>query len=155
MDFSDSVHLNKINTFFNVYSSAYDVDDPEASTNFICTLTVSDGQLSDTSSLHITLNNINDNSPTFDTPVYDFSTVADVSLNTVIGSVTATDGDVGEFGNIKIKPYFIFQNLHFLRGYFQLSILNMIILHKLIVLCRNVCISGGSVSLGISLLWNL
>nr|XP_022298872.1 protein dachsous-like [Crassostrea virginica] len=78
--------------------SAYDVDDPEASTNFICTLTVSDGQLSDTSSLHITLNNINDNSPTFDTPAYDFSTVADVSLNTVIGSVTATDGDVGELG---------------------------------------------------------
>lgn len=100
MDFSDSVHLNKINTFFNVNSSAYDVDDPEASTNFICTLTVSDGQLSDTSFLHIILNNINDNSPTFDTPAYDFTTVADVSLNTVIGSVTATDGDVGELGKL-------------------------------------------------------
>ena len=103
MDFPDSVHLNKIFTFFNVYSSAYDVDDPEASTNFICTLTVSDGQLSDTSSLHIILNNINDNSPTFDTPAYDFTTVADVSLNTVIGSVTATDGDVGELGKLRLR----------------------------------------------------
>ena len=111
MDFSDSVHLNKINTFFNVYSSAYDVDDPEASTNFICTLTVSDGQLSDTSSLHIILNNINDNSPTFDTPAYDFSTVADVSLNTVIGSVTATDGDVGELGKLRLRCCSSFQTL--------------------------------------------
>ena len=118
MELSDRVHFKKINIFFNVYSSAYDVDDPEASTTFTCTLTVSDGQLSDTTSLLITLNNINDNSPTFSTPAYDFSSVADVSLNTVIGSVTATDGDVGEFGNIKIKPYFIFQNLHFLRVYF-------------------------------------
>lgn len=118
MDFSDRGHLKKINVLFNVYSSAYDLDDPEASNIFTCTLTVSDGQLSDTSSLLITLNNINDNSPTFSTPAYDFSSVADVSLDTVIGSVTATDGDVGEFGNIKIKPYFIFQNLHFLRVYF-------------------------------------
>lgn len=84
--------------FFDIFSVPYDVDVPAAPTFFSCAVTLSDGQLSDTASLLITINNINDNSPTFSASNYEFSVFADVAPNTVIGSVTATDRDVGDFG---------------------------------------------------------
>lgn len=75
------------------------MDIPGTPMSFTCNVIVSDGQLTDTASLHVVINNINDNSPTFTTSTYEFSVYADIALNEIIGSVIATDGDVGEFGN--------------------------------------------------------
>ncbi|XP_052692955.1 cadherin-23-like [Crassostrea angulata] len=76
----------------------YDVDIPGTPMSFTCNVIVSDGELTDTASLNVVINNINDNSPTFTTSTYEFSVFADIAVNDIIGSVTATDDDIGEFG---------------------------------------------------------
>lgn len=61
-------------------------------------MTVTDGELTDTASLVVTINNINDNTPTFGSSTYTFYAQPNTGVGTVLGSVAATDGDVGTFG---------------------------------------------------------
>lgn len=74
------------------------MDIPGTPMSFTCNVIVSDGELTDTASLNVVINNINDNTPTFTTSTYEFSVFADIAVNDIIGSVTASDDDIGEFG---------------------------------------------------------
>ena len=83
-------------------SAEYDLDTSGVSSSISCNAVVSDGSLTDTALLVVTINNINDNTPTFSQISYVFYTRADAGIGTVIGSVTATDNDLGTFGEIWI-----------------------------------------------------
>ena len=61
-------------------------------------MTVSDGDLTDTASLAITLSDVNDHIPVFGSSAYTFFASPWTSVGTVIGQITATDGDLGSFG---------------------------------------------------------
>ncbi|XP_060083011.1 cadherin EGF LAG seven-pass G-type receptor 1-like [Ylistrum balloti] len=78
--------------------TTYDVDTGGAATTVTCTATVSDSQLTDTTSLTMTVNNINDNTPTFSPSVYVWNMDSSSTIGSTVGSVTATDGDIGTFG---------------------------------------------------------
>ena len=69
-----------------------------------CEVTVSDGQLSDTASLVLHVNNINDNSPEFLNDSYSFTVKVNASIGTLVGFVSAVDNDLGEYGK------FLFHN---------------------------------------------
>ena len=68
-----------------------------------CPVTVSDGALTDAATLTVTVNNINDNTPTFGQASYTFTTANTVAVGTTLGSVAATDGDLSTstFGMIE------------------------------------------------------
>lgn len=75
-----------------------DVDGAGLSTSFTCTVTISDGSLTDTASLTINVNNVNDNTPAFSSNLYTYYVDINTAVNTVFGSTVATDGDIGTFG---------------------------------------------------------
>nr|XP_022309583.1 protocadherin Fat 4-like [Crassostrea virginica] len=81
-------------------SHDYDLDVAGTANTVTCTVTVSDGDLKDTTSLVVTINDVNDNTPTFGSATYTFYTQPHTGVGTVLGSFTATDGDVGAFGTI-------------------------------------------------------
>ncbi|XP_078337333.1 uncharacterized protein LOC111138019 [Crassostrea virginica] len=81
-------------------SQNYDLDVSGTPTSVTCTVTVSDGDLTDTASLAITLSDVNDHIPVFGSSAYTFFASPWTSVGTVIGQITATDGDLGSFGNI-------------------------------------------------------
>ncbi|XP_033727609.1 cadherin-23-like [Pecten maximus] len=78
----------------------YDLDIAGVASSVSCIVTVSDGDLVATSTLFITVNDVNDNTPTFRADYYTFSTTIYVSVGDVIGTVTATDGDLGIYGSM-------------------------------------------------------
>ncbi|XP_021355490.1 cadherin-23-like isoform X2 [Mizuhopecten yessoensis] len=80
-------------------TAPYDVD-TGSGTTVTCTVTVTDSLLTDTSTLTVTINNINDNTPTFNPSVYTWYTDSTSTIGTSVGTVTATDGDIGDFGTI-------------------------------------------------------
>ena len=63
-----------------------------------CTVTVSDGDLTDTASLVITINDVNDNTPTFSSATFTFYAQPGTGVGTALGSLTASDNDAGAFG---------------------------------------------------------
>uniref|UniRef100_K1PI11 Protocadherin Fat 1 n=1 Tax=Magallana gigas TaxID=29159 RepID=K1PI11_MAGGI len=81
------------------FTSDYDVDAGLATT-VSCGVTVSDGSLTDTATLVVNINNINDNTPTFFRSTYSFYVTHDSTVGTVIADIPATDGDIGTFGEI-------------------------------------------------------
>ncbi|XP_033727558.1 cadherin-23-like [Pecten maximus] len=78
--------------------TSYDVDTGTASTTVTCTATVSDSLLTDTATLTVTIGNINDNTPIFNPAVYVWYTDSSATIGATVGTVTATDGDIGDFG---------------------------------------------------------
>ncbi|XP_053400699.1 protocadherin Fat 3-like [Mercenaria mercenaria] len=83
------------------FGSNYDVDDGVRPTSVSCTVTVTDsGGLTDAVTLSITINNINDNSPVFFPAVYSWFISEGASIGTTVGTVTATDADIGTYGDI-------------------------------------------------------
>ena len=85
------------------FTSAYDMDVAGTTGSITCPVTVSDGALTDTATLTVTVNNINDNTPTFGQASYTFTTANTVAVGTTLGSVAATDGDLSTstFGMIE------------------------------------------------------
>lgn len=75
-----------------------DVDATGLATSYTCAVTISDGSLTDTASLVINVNNINDNTPSFATNFFTYYVGIITAINTVIGPAVATDGDTGAFG---------------------------------------------------------
>ncbi|XP_062573085.1 cadherin EGF LAG seven-pass G-type receptor 2-like [Saccostrea cucullata] len=80
-------------------STDYDVDAGNP-TSLSCTVTVSDGELTDTATLNVIINNINDNTPTFTASSYTFYAYSTADVGTVLASLPAIDGDNGTFGDI-------------------------------------------------------
>lgn len=79
-------------------SIPYDMDDATSTSPKTCTASVSDGYLTATTVLQITINNINDNTPRFGAASYSLYTTAYSSVGTTVGSIVATDGDLGIYG---------------------------------------------------------
>ena len=88
----------EIHKSFVIHSSDYDADVQGTPLSVTCEVTVSDGQLSDTASLVLHVNNINDNSPVFINFSYSYSVKVNASIGTLVGSVSAVDNDLGEYG---------------------------------------------------------
>jgi hypothetical protein len=86
------------NTAAVTLATDYDLDVSGSSSVITCNVTVTDGQLTATSALRITLNDVNDNTPAFSQPSYTFYTQSNVPVGTVLGSIVASDGDIGLFG---------------------------------------------------------
>ncbi|XP_048727546.1 serine-rich adhesin for platelets-like [Ostrea edulis] len=80
-------------------STDYDVDTGNP-TSLTCTVTVSDGELTDTAILNVNIDNINDNTPTFTASSYSFYAFSTADVGTIIASLPATDGDIDTFGDI-------------------------------------------------------
>lgn len=76
------------------FTSAYDMDVVGTTGSITCPVTVTDGALTDTATLTVTVNNINDNTPTFGQASYTFTTANTAAVGTTLGSVAATDGDL-------------------------------------------------------------
>ncbi|KAK3581873.1 hypothetical protein CHS0354_000289 [Potamilus streckersoni] len=90
-------------------ASDYDYDLGTLPTEVTCIVKVTDsGGLTATATLSITLNNINDNTPIFVPSSYTIFSSYDATISTSIGSVTATDGDLGTYG---IVSYSLDQSL--------------------------------------------
>ena len=106
-------------------SHDYDLDVAGTANTVTCTVTVSDGDLKDTTSLVVTINDVNDNTPTFGSATYTFYTQPHTGVGTVLGSFTATDGDVGAFGKcqfgflINVININIFKASYFTIQYFK------------------------------------
>lgn len=79
-------------------SHDYDLDVAGTASSITCTVTVSDGDLKDTASLVVTINDVNDNTPTFGSSAYTFYASPATSVGTVLGSIAASDADIGAFG---------------------------------------------------------
>lgn len=86
-------------------STNYDVDTGSA-TSLSCTVTVSDGELTDTATLNVIIDNINDNIPTFTASSYSFFASSTADVGTIIASLPATDGDIGTFGKRFLLIFF-------------------------------------------------
>ncbi|XP_078310911.1 uncharacterized protein LOC111132593 isoform X2 [Crassostrea virginica] len=82
------------------FSHKYDLDVTGTASSVTCTVTVSDGDLTDTASLVITINDVNDNTPTFTSATFTFYAQPGTGVGTGLGSLTASDNDVGAFGSI-------------------------------------------------------
>lgn len=109
-------------------STNYDVDTGSA-TSLSCTVTVSDGELTDTATLNVIINNINDNTPTFTASSYSFFASSTADVGTIIASLPATDGDIGTFGrllNLLIFTIFFFNRSEFSRTFTCLHTVNVV-----------------------------
>lgn len=83
------------------FGTDFDVDSGVQPTSVDCDVTVTDsGGLTDTTTLSIEINNINDNSPVFLQNTYSWFISEGASVGTSVGTVSATDADIGTFGDI-------------------------------------------------------
>ncbi|XP_078334887.1 protocadherin Fat 4-like [Crassostrea virginica] len=78
----------------------YDLDISGVASQVTCNVSVTDDELTATSLLQITITDVNDNTPSFGQPSYTFYAQPNVAVGNVLGSVVATDADVGEFGTV-------------------------------------------------------
>ncbi|KAK3098569.1 hypothetical protein FSP39_020759 [Pinctada imbricata] len=78
----------------------YDLDISGTSDTISCNVTVSDGALSDTATVIVTLLNVNDNTPTFTFSTYTFYCDSNDGVGTTIGTAAASDADIGTNGDI-------------------------------------------------------
>ena len=79
-------------------SADYDLDTSGASSSISCNTVVSDGSLTDSAVLVVTMIDVNDNTPTFSQTSYVFYTQANTGVGSVLGSIAATDNDIGTYG---------------------------------------------------------
>ncbi|XP_060083484.1 protocadherin Fat 3-like, partial [Ylistrum balloti] len=75
------------------FYATYDLDLQGSSSPISCVVTADDGELTGTASLTVTINDINDNNPTFDYETYTFTSSVSAKTGDVIGTVTANDAD--------------------------------------------------------------
>ncbi|KAL4229501.1 hypothetical protein ACF0H5_012541 [Mactra antiquata] len=81
------------------FQSNYDLDTGSVPTSVSCTVNVTDAAgLVDTAALTISIDDINDNTPIFSPTSYVFYVNYYASVGTSVGTVTATDGDIGNYG---------------------------------------------------------
>ncbi|XP_069129287.1 protocadherin Fat 4-like [Argopecten irradians] len=94
-----------INPITGVISFAidFDLDIGNKVTSLSCLVSASDGDLVATSTLIITINGINDNIPSFGADYYTFTTSIYANVGDVIGTMTATDGDLGIYGSMSFS----------------------------------------------------
>lgn len=79
--------------------------DREQVSGYLLTVTARDGgvpPLSDTTDVEISITDVNDNAPAFDSPQYHGSVIEDVLVGTSVLKVTAIDNDIGLNG--KVSP---------------------------------------------------
>ncbi|XP_052706998.1 cadherin-23-like [Crassostrea angulata] len=82
------------------FSHDYDLDVAGTATSVTCVVTVSDGDLTDNATLIITINDVNDHTPIMGSSSYTFYASPGTGVGTVIGQISATDGDLGSFGTL-------------------------------------------------------
>lgn len=80
------------------FANDYDVDIVGTPSSVVCMVNVSDGEFTDTTQLTIYINNINDNAPVFQTLFYQFFISSGESTGYLVGSVSASDADLGMYG---------------------------------------------------------
>ena len=79
--------------------------DREHMSGYLLTVTAKDGgvpPLSDTTDVEISVTDVNDNAPTFDTMQYQGAVREDVLIGTSVIKITATDIDVGLNGRVRV-----------------------------------------------------
>ncbi|XP_021357238.1 protocadherin Fat 4-like [Mizuhopecten yessoensis] len=81
-------------------SGTYDLDVVGTASVLTCIATVSDGELTDTTQLIVTINDVNDHIPSFAHASYTLYTTIYGNVGDTIGSIAATDGDLGINGAI-------------------------------------------------------
>ncbi|KAJ8321600.1 hypothetical protein KUTeg_000071 [Tegillarca granosa] len=81
-------------------TQAYDRDLTTNPTVISCTTTASDGEFTATATVQITIDDVNDNTPAFSQSFYTFYISPTESVNTVIGTLPATDADAGNYGTL-------------------------------------------------------
>ncbi|OPL33788.1 hypothetical protein AM593_09793, partial [Mytilus galloprovincialis] len=74
-----------------------DVDAAGSATSYTCSIKVSDGALTDSASLTINVNNVNDNTPRFSNNLFTHYLDINYPANTAFGSTVSTDADAGAF----------------------------------------------------------
>ncbi|XP_043461123.1 protocadherin-like wing polarity protein stan isoform X2 [Leptopilina heterotoma] len=78
--------------------------DREQVSGYLLTVTARDGgvpPLSDTTDVEISITDVNDNAPAFDSPQYHGSVIEDVLVGTSVLKVTAIDNDIGLNGKVR------------------------------------------------------
>ena len=80
------------------FATDIDVDVAGVLASHTCTVTISDGELTDTATLIINVNDINDNTPVFTNSLFTYHLDINTAVNTVFGSTVATDADNGTYG---------------------------------------------------------
>lgn len=81
--------------------------DRELVSGYLLTVTARDGglpALSDTTDVEISVTDMNDNPPVFESPQYQGSVTEDVLVGTSVLRVSATDNDIGSNGRVSIMP---------------------------------------------------
>ena len=90
--------------------------DRELTAGYLLTVTAKDGgipPLSDTTDVEISVTDVNDNAPTFDSVQYQGSVREDVLIGTNVLTITATDTDVGLNGRVSELSYFLVHQISF------------------------------------------
>ncbi|KAL3874373.1 hypothetical protein ACJMK2_037399, partial [Sinanodonta woodiana] len=109
------------------YVINYDLDKPGLPTAITCIVTATDsGGLTATATLSVNIAEINDNTPTFLSPSYTFIVYNNIVVGTLIGNVSAFDGDIGSNGQF---TYSLDQTT-LANNYFQISQAGLITLKK-------------------------
>ncbi|XP_063407101.1 protocadherin Fat 3-like [Mytilus trossulus] len=76
----------------------YDRDDTSVASSVTCGVTVTDGTMTSTAVLEVLIYTINDNTPQFTQNRYEFHISPYDTIGTILGTVTATDADIGSHG---------------------------------------------------------
>ncbi|XP_033727272.1 protocadherin-like wing polarity protein stan [Pecten maximus] len=90
------------NTGAVTLSGTYDLDISGTASVLTCTATVSDGELTDTTQLIVTINDVNDHTPAFSQSDYTIYTTIYGNVGGIIGNIAATDGDLGNLRSINL-----------------------------------------------------
>lgn len=80
-------------------TKAYDRDTTSNPSLITCSVTATDSEFTATATVEITFNDVNDHSPEFAQLHYTFYVTPTTSVNTILGTVEATDADAGIYGN--------------------------------------------------------
>ena len=96
---SQPVHLSVLLTMSSsgVMLVLQDSLDFEQFQNVFLTISASDGTFTDEASIHLVINNTNDNDPVFLDPVYNFSVSESATLGELVGTIAAEDIDGPDF----------------------------------------------------------
>ncbi|XP_052086566.1 protocadherin-23-like [Mytilus californianus] len=76
----------------------YDRDVVYVASSVTCDLTVTDGTMTSTATLQVIIYAINDNTPQFSQNSYEFHVSPYGTVGTIVGTVTASDADIGSHG---------------------------------------------------------
>lgn len=115
-----------INWCFFIGSHDYDLDVTGTATSATCVVTVSDGDLTDTASLVITINDVNDHTPRFTSATFTFYAQPNTGVGTALGFITASDNDAGAFGWFIFRKFLVSSLCD--KSYLNFFVLSVIIL---------------------------